>query len=93
MEAEGRVVGGHGEQQQELLLGSPVVQRQPIVINHRVRVGQSPVQDPRSLPAVRAEQGEGHEQFAAHHLVGGMLVRPDRSAGLLALISASRSEW
>lgn len=69
VEAEGRVVRGHSEQQEKLLLGGPIILRQAVVINHRVYVSQSPVQDPRSLPVVGAEQGEGHQQFAAHHLV------------------------
>lgn len=69
VEAEGGVVGCHGEQQQKLLLCPPVVQRQAVVIDHGVYVGQGPVQDPRSLPVVRTEQGEGHQQLAAHHLI------------------------
>ena len=32
-------------------------------------MSQGPVQDPRCLPVVRAQQGEGNQQFAAHHLV------------------------
>lgn len=69
MEAEGRVVRCHGEQQQKLLLSPPVVKRHPVVIDYRVNMSQGPVQDPRRLPVVRAQQGEGHQQLAAHHLV------------------------
>lgn len=69
MEAEGRVVGGHCEEQEKLLLNSPVVQRQAVVIDHRVYVCQGPVQDPRRLPVVRAEQSERDQQLATHHLV------------------------
>lgn len=69
VEAEGWMVGGHGEQQQELLLRPPVVQCQPIVIDHRVYVSEGPVQDPRSLPVVRAKQSERDQQLAAHHFV------------------------
>lgn len=69
VEVEGRVVGGHGEQQQELLLRPAVVQRQPVVVDHRVDVGQGPVQDPRGLPVVCAQQRQRHQQLAADHLV------------------------
>ena len=69
MEGEGRVVGGHGEQQEKLLLRPPVLQWQAIVTDHRVNVRQGPVQDPRRLPVVRGEQGDGHQQLAADQLV------------------------
>lgn len=69
MEGEGRVVGGHGEQQEELLLRPNVVEREAIVVDHRVDVGQGPVQDPRCLPVVRGQERHGHQQLAADHLV------------------------
>lgn len=70
MEGEGWVMGGHGEQQEELLLRPPVVQREAIVVDHRVSVRQGPVQDPRRLPVVRRQKRDGDQQFAADHLVG-----------------------
>lgn len=69
VEAEGWVVGGHGEEQQELLLRPPVAQRQPVVVDHRINVGQGPEQDPGGLPVVRAQQRQGDQQLATDHFV------------------------
>lgn len=69
VEAERRVVGCHGEEQQELIPRAALVELQPVVVDDRVDVGEGAEQDPGGLAVGRAQQGEGHQEFAAHHLV------------------------
>ena len=69
VEAEGRVVGGHGEKQQELIARAALVELQPVVVDDGVDVRERAVEHARRLALLRAQQRQRHEQFAAHHLV------------------------
>lgn len=69
VEAECRVVGCHGEKQQEFIPRAALVELQPIVIDDGIDVGEGPEQDPGRLSVGRPEQSEGDQKFAAHHLV------------------------
>lgn len=69
VEAEGRVIGGHGEEQQELIARAAFVELQPVVMDDGVDVRERAVEHASSFALLRAQQRQRHQKLAAHHLV------------------------
>lgn len=70
VEAEGRVIGGHGEEQQKLIPSPALVELQSVVVDDRVDVGEGPEEDPGRLAVGRPQESQRHQELAAHDLIG-----------------------